>query len=180
MGSFTILVLVPRDATDVAAAVEYLLEPYYMWHQAPPHKHYIDSETVQSLAAQYGLPATDLGTIAAALREQYRSDDQWSDEEGLYFVTTANPQGKWEHWGFDPESDIWPASAIPSSMVFTGPKSKTVRNIHPTAVVTPDRQWHDLGDAAEPSTGQRMAVPQRAYDLISQHPTHLVVAVDCE
>src|SRR5260370_4361191 len=166
MDAFTTLVLVPDDTPDVTAAVRRLLDPYYLWHEAPPHKQYLDVPVLQSMAAQYGLPVTDLAALAAALRKQYGSD-QWSvDEEGPFSVTTQNPRGKYENWGFDPESDIWSVSSIPITMFFTGPQSTTLRCIHPTAVVTPDGRWHNLDAGGESTEAQQATIHKRASHLI--------------
>lgn len=175
---FPVLVLIPPNTTNVWETVERLLLPYFIeYGETMPRKEYMSTKAIENMAVRYHLRPTDLEKIAAKLRKEVGKDfkrhgltfECGVDEQGLFHISTANPQGKYDYWTIhDEERDVLPISALPEWLA-------------PEGIVTPDGQWHDIGDYGEsrPTEAYLTGVRQRARELLAGFPEYLVVWVDC-
>jgi hypothetical protein len=170
---FLTVVLFPQEEDPIYDALHHLLAPYYshLEPEGPLHKEYLDAQTIEKLAALYGVPPANLSAIAAKLRQEWDADGGVGvDEHGLYELTTLNPNRKLDYWTLhNVESDVWPVRAMP-------------RDLLPVAVVTPDGHWHDTGEEWRPgdlTASEKQAIGQRAYALFDLYPECLAVALDC-
>lgn len=163
---FEVVVLLPRDTPDVVAAVTDLMDPYNTEHEVPPYKKYLDdAEGVARLAGAFGLPSPDPEAVAAKIAAH--GDEAGVDDGGLYWVTTANPQGHWDGWMLhDLQEDVTPVSALPPAVDLWG-------------VVTPDGTWHDFENEWDWPEERKADSRRRARELIDQFPDHLAVMLDC-
>lgn len=162
---------VPHEEDTIYEALHHLLEPYYseLESEGLTHKEYYDARAIANLAARYCVWSSNLPKIAAKLRQDWGADCG-VDEQGLYYLTNLNPNRKVDYWTLrNVDTDVWLARTMP-------------RDLLPSAVVTPDGQWHDTGEKWSPrdlTASERQAVSQRAYALIDQHPECQAVALDC-
>jgi hypothetical protein len=162
---------VPPDEAPIYDALHHLLAPYYshLEPEGPMHKEYVDAQTIEKFAALYGVPPANLPEMAAKLRQEWGLDGG-VDEHGLYELTNLNPNRKLDRWTLhNVDTDVWPTRNMP-------------RDLLPTAVVTPDGQWHRTGEEWRPgdlTASERQAIGQRAYALIDQYPECQAVALEC-
>jgi hypothetical protein len=131
-----------------------------------PQKEYlVDAEGLARLAVAFGLPSPDPEAVAAALASQ--GEEAGVDEVGLYWVTTANPQGHWDGWMLhDLQDDVRPVPALPPDVDVWG-------------VVTPDGAWHDFEYGWDWPEEQKADSQRRARELTNRFPDHLAVMLDC-
>ena len=160
---------VPLEENAVFEALAHLLKPYYSELEGPKRKEYYDARGIRNLAARYWVRPSDLPKIAAKLRKEL-GGDYGVDERGLYYITNLNPNGKYDYWTLRSiEEDVWFVRDMP-------------RDRLPSAVVTPDGQWHDTGEekwGRDLTASERQAIGRRAYTLIDQYPDCRAVALDC-
>lgn len=174
MHFLTVVVLpqeVPHEEDTIYSTLDHLLDPYYseLEPDGPMHKEYYDAHAIANFAAHYCVRPSNLPKIAAKLRNEWGAD-YGVDEGGLYVLTNLNPNRKLDYWILHNfETDVRRARDMP-------------RDLLPSAVVTPDGQWHDMGEewsSRDLTASERQAVGQRAYALIDQYPESQTVALDC-
>lgn len=175
---FPVLVLIPRDTTDVWETVGRMLLPYFIeYGETAPRKEYVSAKAVENLAVRYHVRPTDVDKIAAKWKKDVQKSlkrhglefECGMDEQGLFHITTTNPQGKYDYWTIhDEEQDVWPVSVMPDRLA-------------PEGIVTPTGVWHDIGDYGEshPTEEYLAEVRQRARELLAGFAAYLVVQVDC-
>jgi hypothetical protein len=175
---FGAIVLIPQE-TDLAEdalmdAIEFLLEPYCAELEGPERKEYLSTETIEHLTRQFfWVQPKTLARLAAKLRKR------WGlhcgvDAGGLYHFTNLNPNSMYDYWtvvGLEGhvEDHVWRVPEMP-------------RDLSPSAVVTPDGQWHETGIekwAWDITKAEEQAIRQRVYALVDQYPNHLAVLIDC-
>lgn len=163
---FPVMVLVPKDTTLVLESVGRLMEPYNVARKAPPHKEYVPKDEIDYIIEVFGLEATDADAVLAELEE----DSGFSggiDEEGIYLMSTDNPEGHWDTWRIrDLREDVHHVADMP-------------RDHAPAAVVTPDGIWHDLDAALTSQEDVQASRWKQAEVLLAQYPAHLAVTVHC-
>lgn len=167
---FLTIVVVPDEASDVVAAVTGLMEPYNVERPVAARKAYVPQEELDYLVevyAPYGLKRDDVDAVVTQLEED--TGFACGHDEGRYWwMTTDNPQGKWDGWRLASlQDDSWPATAALPEQLF------------PSAIVTPDGMWHDLGARWDMNDEQAQALRGRAAELLAQYPSHLAVALHC-
>lgn len=167
---FLTLVVMPDETSDVVAAVTGLMEPYNVERPVAARKEYVPQEELDYLVevyAPYGLKRDDVDTVVTQLEE----DSGFTcghDDGGYWWMTTDNPQSKWDGWRLQSlQDDSWPATAALPEQLF------------PSAIVTPDGRWHDLGARWDMNDEQAQALRARAAELLARYPSHLAVALDC-
>ena len=169
---FLSVVLIPADTPlteeDVRDAVWRLLEPYYVERESLQHKEYFTAEEIRFIREQFWLPPKSLSKLAEKLRRRWDMDCG-VDEGGLYAITTLNPDGKYDWFTLLGLEFLWLASHMP-------------RDLQPSAVITPDGEWHDMEIENwdwQLTDYERAAIGARAYSVINQYPAQLAVIVDC-
>ncbi len=163
---FRVLVLIPKETTDIVATVTRLMEPYDFTRTAPPHNELVPEDEIHFMADAFGLAADDLEAIMAELHAD--SGFPCTIEDGkIYWMTTDNPQGRWDSWRLQRLQDsMWLAADVP-------------RNTAPVAVITPDGEWHDLGIWDNPMESEAIPYRERADEFLQRYPEYLAVVVDC-
>ncbi len=146
------------------AAVSQLMRPYDLALEVAPYKKYIDAEGIARLAAAFNLPSAEPPVLLARLAEY--DEEAGVDENGLYVITTLNPDGHWDSWTLrNLQDDVSPVTAL--SM-----------NIEAHAVITPDGQWHDFEPLWNSSEAQLAAKQKEARKLIMSFLTSIAVTLD--
>ena len=167
---FLTVVVVPAESPDAVAAITHLMEPYDVERAVAARKQYVPQEELDYLVevyGPYGLNRDDVDAVVAELEEDTGFVCGY-DEGGIWYLTTDNPQGKWDGWRLQRlPDDSWPATAA------------LPEHLHPAAIVTPDGVWHDLGARWDMSDEQAQALRARAAELLAQYPSHLAVALHC-
>lgn len=96
MSHFTVTVVVPKDRVGKEDYLDRVLAPYDENMEVPAVKTYLDDDDLKDMAEYYKLDVNDLDALAAKL-------ESWSgpggrDEQGLYSLSTRNPESKWDWW----------------------------------------------------------------------------------
>lgn len=161
---------VPLTEDAIWEAIIPLLEPYYIEREGPARKEYFSPKETENLRRKIRQPINSLPELAANLRQEWGLDCD-VDEGGLYQMTTRNPNGKYEWFALPGMEYIWSVSEIP-------------RDLQPSAVITPDGEWHETGigngkldDQLTESEGQDIRT--WAYAIIDNYPNCHAVMVDC-
>lgn len=167
---FLTIVVVPAESRDVVAVITRLMEPFDVELSVPARKEYVPQEELDYLIevyGPYGLARHDVDAVVTALEED-TGFVCGHDEGGIWYMTTNNPQGKWDGWRLRSlRDDSWPATAdLPE-------------HLYPAAILTPDGAWHDLGAQWAMSEEQADALRARAAEILAQYPSHLAVALHC-
>jgi hypothetical protein len=167
---FVTIVLVPAEGHDIVATVTRLMTPYDSERSVPARKEYVPQDELDYLLEvyePYGLRRDDVDAVVAALQED-TGFVCGHDEGGFWYMTTDNPQGKWNGWRLQSlQDDAWPATApLPEG-------------IYPAAVVTPDGAWLDMGARWEMTDEQQVVLRARIAELLAQYPAHLAVMLHC-
>ena len=155
MAHFKVLVLLPPDTSNIQEKVEDLLRPYYSELEVEPYKEYLDradvvkemerlatlpKDTLEQLAADWEISSDDLEELAKLNLDWYEDEVAGVDEYGSYRMTTFNPQGKWNWYSFIEAESRESATPIGyPCRVADWPE------VVPYALVSPDGQWHELG-----------------------------------
>lgn len=160
---------VPLEAAVLYAAIEQLIEPYDLNIEGPIRKEYYEAHAIENLAARYCVRKTNLPKIASKLRKDF-GVNCGVDEQGLYYFTNLNPAGKYDYWTLHPMAEHgWPVREMPQDLL-------------PSAVVTPDGQWHDMGEerwVRDLTAAEREAIRERVYALIDRYPDQRAIPLDC-
>ncbi len=159
--------LIPPDTlqADIVATVTRLMEPYDLAHEVAPYKDYIEAEGIARLASAFRLQAADPEALLARFADY--DEEAGIDENGLFVMTTLNPDGRWDGWTLRSLQDsVIPVQDLPANTV-----------AH--AVVTPDGQWHDFMPGWNWSETQVGAMSQEARDLIMGFAGYIAVMLDC-
>lgn len=166
---FGVVVLVSPDVTDIDAAVERALEPYWVERHEPPRKEYLSPAQRRDLAAIYRigwLRGWSARAFARALEKKVGAACG-VDENGLWWTSTANSRGRWDYWVIDrPEEHIRPVREAPEEW-------------SPTAVLTPDGRWHEFENRYGLPAAEQELRRAQAQALIHQYPEHLAALVHC-
>ena len=167
---FLTIVVVPAESRDAVATITRLMEPYDIERSVPARKEYVPHEVLDYLVevyGPYGLNRDDVDAVVAELQED-TGFVCGHDEGGFWWMTTDNPQGKWDGWRLQSlQDDSWPATA-------TLPE-----HVYPAAIVTPDGVWHELQARWDMSDEQAQVLRTRAAELLAQYPSHRAVVVHC-
>lgn len=159
---FSVLVLMSPDTNNIKAKVEEILQPYYSELEVEPYKEYLSeakiteeinylatlpAKEIEKLAADWEIPTHDLRTLA---KMELGDRLGWFEEEadgidsiGLYKMTTINPQGKWDYYRFIETEPLDSGTAITYPCIVAD-----LPEIVPYAIVTPNGEWHELGEVA--------------------------------
>lgn len=150
MTRFSVLVIVPLNTDDLKGKVESLMLPYYSYLKVKPYKIYLDKneleqevkrlnslpeEELTKLAEDCRLDKSDLESLALIELEWFDEMTDGVDENGPYKLIDINPQGKWDFYRIIDTKDF----KFPCRV-------DELPEILPYAVITPDGDWHELGE----------------------------------
>lgn len=172
---------IPITEEAILDEVARLLEPYYVEREGPLRKEYFTEEAIRNLSGQFQLQPKSLPKLAEELPRGW-SMDCHVDEGGLYYITTLNPDGKYDYFSLVRYEEISAHRVEAAVREHVWRTSEIPRDLLPAAVVTPDGQWHDTGIEKwgwQLTQHERDAIHTRASAIIFQYPNHLAVLVDC-
>jgi hypothetical protein len=148
MGHTPIIVLVPLSVQNIEEEVERILAPYSLDIEVEPYKVYFEKDEIEHMARVYKIES---------LEELVQYIEDWSgyssggiDEEGLYGVTTENPEGSWDYWQIGGRWDgcLKGENVLPLADLLT--LSKQDLKIIPFAVIEPNGEWHSTEATVSP------------------------------
>lgn len=166
---FGVVVLLPAGESDIDAAVERALEPYWSERQTPPRKEYLTRVQRRDLASRYRMGFLSRRTARQFARSlAVRANLACGvDEGGLWWMTVANLESRWDYWLIENARDhVRPVADVPGEW-------------SPTAVVTPDGSWHEFDNRRELPAAERELRREQAHALIRRYPDHLAALVHC-
>ncbi|MCA9363767.1 hypothetical protein KC727_00925 [Candidatus Kaiserbacteria bacterium] len=135
MSHFNVCILVNRenDESDhqLADKAADVMTKFDLNRDVPEYKRRFDADEVERISKHY--KTTDLQELATKL-EDWNGDAGGVDEEGLYALSTQNPDG---HFDYGNLVDLIPRNRW-EHMFLSGIEEKVCR-----AVVTPDGEWVD-------------------------------------
>lgn len=172
------LVLVPDSANDIEEEVAQLLLPYHI--QIEPYKVYLDNHTIQRMAEHY--KTENLEQLAQHVQTWFGYEGG-VDGEGLYKITTYNPEGHWDYWLI---GGLWDDGLkVKGKHVFRVQEFLAITNedpkLFPVALVAPDGTWHqdDQVGGVEITIEERQnAWQNQVISILQSHPDYLVVCCD--
>ncbi len=154
MAHSKVLVILPKDTSDVQEKVKELLSPYNSELEVKPYKEYLNQaiveievqrlstfsrENIDKLAAEYEVSSDDVESLAKINLDWYEENIVGVDEYGSYRMITIKPQGKWDLYNFI-EAECTESEAPINYPCLV----ENLSEIIPYAIVTPDGQWHDI------------------------------------
>lgn len=192
MHVFTI-VLIPADTQDIKAAVNALLERFSDEKRVEAYKGYVKGQKLQQMAEFYGLPETDLPALASHLKGYYGADEAGVDEGGLYYISTRNPQGRWDYWVIGGRWDgvIQGKSRNTKGRSNYGPEHEQLQynicpvrelpaDVLPEWILTPDGKWYEQEmRSLYPTPQENEAWRKVVQPLLEQYQDCFAVGVDC-
>ena len=183
------MVLVPADTQDIKAAVDALLERFNYERRVEPYKVRVEGQKLQAMAEFYGLPETDLPAFISRLKGYYGGVEEGGlDEGGLFYISTGNPQGRWDYWVIGGRWDG--VIQGKSCTVSVGPGEDELQyNICPVnelpddlgaaCVITPDGQLYEEEGWGNPTDESIGHWRKTLREVLDQYSDCLVVGVDC-
>ena len=154
---FSIVVLISDSDSKIAHKVSELLRPFDANLRVSPHKDYLESELLQEVSKRYKIQLNNNEHELAQKLEEWTGDTCGTDENGIYWLSTINPNGRWDGWIIhDLVEDVFTSDNIPNDLA-------------PSAILTSDGVWHDLEN--DNST--------ESIFLLTNTPYERAVIVDC-
>src|SRR5262249_37176096 len=95
---FTVVIVPGTTAPDqIEDTVSRLLAPYDENLRVHPHKVHLNHKSIERMASHYKKSPQDLTELARSIND-WTGDEGGVDEQGLYHLSTHNPQPKWDWW----------------------------------------------------------------------------------
>src|SRR5688572_3394375 len=69
------------------------LAPFSVHLEVEPYERFLSDEDIKSMANHYGVPSTDLATLATEMQD-WRNDEGFVRDGRLGYTSTYNPQGR--------------------------------------------------------------------------------------
>jgi hypothetical protein len=129
---------------------------------------------IQDMMRAYEIDNVEL--LVQHMEEWFGCDEAAIDEQGLYGISTKNPQGMWGYWVIR----SWIYYVIDKKFIFVDqdvfPVTEFIEiididkdpELSPMIVVEPDGKWHD----------QEGVDPVWQKEILNNYPDHLVVLCD--
>ena len=138
---FVLVVVIPSNEVDPETYVENLMAPYDQKKEVAEYKDYHDSKEIKFWMRSHGVSQKE------ALIENI--EDLYSDEKGLYSLSTFNQNGQWDYWVVEDKIHC----TTKMDIRFDNPKwyecsaqLADLKEISFSAILTPDGVWHDIED----------------------------------
>lgn len=198
MTQFFTVVIVPGTTPpeQIHEAVTRLLAPYDENLSVPPYKVYLHREDLGRMASHSNTSPQDLAKLASHMDDWGAGCEGGADEQGLYQLSTSNPQAKWDWWEIGGRWNGEVRAARRSDETgfnFGDDYHQLAENMLPVkqlhheltcfAVVTPDGAWHQKGEmgwwAMVNNEKGNEEWQKEAIQMLQQHQEDLLVGVDC-
>ena len=89
-----VYVFIPAEG-DLDSEVAKALEPFDEENTVAAYKVYLTPEEIEAMAERLDLKSTELAKLATRMKRR-RGLPGGVDDRGLFFISNANPQGKWD------------------------------------------------------------------------------------
>jgi len=170
------------ETNSIEAAVDRALAPFDESRLVPPWKNHLHAGEIADMAANFGVPPDDLGTLAARMPE-WAACAGGIDRRGLYALRITNPRGRWDWYTIGGRwQRLPPGNRIRASELLHSPR---LEELLPHDFVTPDGRWHSRERPVRKPDGnlgfrrRRPALWLAEFRAaLASHPEHLVVFVD--
>ena len=137
MSYFNVCVLLPRNGStpkQMEDKASDMLAKFDINKEVEPYKTYVEAKEIQRMAEHFGIDSTNLSALAEKYVE-WNGEKGGVDENGLYVISTKNPEGYVDSWSVFTE--VKPEDR--GRLLFgQDGEVKVVR-----ALVTPDGKWID-------------------------------------
>lgn len=153
MHSFSIVIL-PANVISIREFIKQILAPFYMELEVEPYKEFFTKEYTYDVARQRGA-GTNLELIDEILREKEK--DMGVENGLIYWMTTYNPNSKWDYWkiGGNYDKAIYELKTSLNLKQIgndedicnnTCPVSLIPKDCIPYSIVTPNGDWYSEAD----------------------------------
>lgn len=197
MSHSVVCVILPRGTPNskIGRKVAALLAPYDENKEVEPYKKYPKKDEIETMAEHYKLKPTNLEGLAKRM-EGWSGHKGGVDKKGLFYVTTYNPDSKWDWWRVGGRWDgaiVGDYESSEGGFNFGAQHEGVVHNsclvrdiakdFVPFAIVTPEGEWVERGRmgwwgmVAGEKSGKEWGKAVRA--IFKKYPSHTIVAVDC-
>jgi hypothetical protein len=197
MSHFFTVVIVPGTTPpdQIEETVARLLAPYDEDIAVAPYRVYLDRERIERMANHYQTSPDNLTELARHMRDWCGSGGG-VDEQGLYRLSTYNPQSKWDWWviGGRWNGEVRSAPGndetgfnfgreyhqLPENML---PVKELQAPLSCFALVTPDGEWHERGEMGwfgmVANEKEQDDWEREVADILQKHQEDILVGVDC-
>jgi hypothetical protein len=171
--------------TDTDIGILRALAPFDEDHEVLPYRIHLSRADVHRMAAHYGIAAADLHGLSEKMGDWTRRAGG-VDAEGLYYLATHNPAGRWDwyevggRWdGYLHGTNVMPAGRLS--------QDKCLRKHLPFFLLNPAGEWiareqlYVVGPGVRGVQVDRMtdaAWLRRVREQLERWPEHQVVCVD--
>jgi hypothetical protein len=167
---FFTIVLVSPETRDIEQEVARLMEPYELNLPVQPYKEAVPQEEIDFLADCFDLDPNNLEVMLAEVRNE-TGFECWIEDGALYWMTTDNPKGRWDSYRiWTVQDSIWPVPDTPEDFA-------------PSAAITSDGVWPDLGyEFIRPDDERNASFVQsrrEAQEFIAHYPASQLVVLAC-
>lgn len=177
MSHFSACVLVKKNGSSperMAEEADALLSRFDINKETAPYKRRLEEEEIRRIAEHYGIDPADPREIAAKL-ESWNGDKGGVDEQGVYELSTKNPDGHIDSWSI--AAEIGPEEC---ERLLTG-QSGEEESIK--VVVTPDGRWLDgpwvYGKPNEEQAAALKEWDKKITSVLQENPDAAFFIADC-
>lgn len=126
---------------DPEDAVEAALTPFNEQNDVEPYRVYLSHDEVVRMAARFGLVPADLHALALKMPE-WTGCRGGVDREGLYYLSSCNPDGRWDWYEIGGRWDGYiPRSRNNTIIAGTLARSASLSRCLPCFLLTPEGDW---------------------------------------
>jgi hypothetical protein len=171
--------------THIGSSVETALAPFDEAREVEPSRFHLPHHELVMMAKHFGIPASHVHELSERM-EDWNDRSGGVDREGLYYLSTCNPDGRWDWYeiGGRWEGRFGGRNEIKASDLADAPN---LAELLPYFLVTPQGEWleherHYVVHANELTlTRESMDEKQRLAQVrrtLLRWPDHTVVCVD--
>lgn len=172
--------------TDTEFAVFEALAPFDEQLKVAPFRDHLDLTEVRMMAKHYSLDSANLHELATHMND-WRGRTGGVDREGLYSLSTGNPDGRWDWYEIGGRWNRYiPHSRSNTITAVTLARAEYLGRCLPYFIVTPDGEWLEREryyTSSDLKSVKKEALEEDAWlrivrDTLLRWPKHRVVCVD--
>lgn len=184
MHSFVFVMIGPK--TEIDNGVARALAPFDEELSVESYRVHLDHPQVQMMAKHYGIEPANLNQLAKQMKD-WTFQDGGIDREGLYYLSTSNPDGRWDWYEIGGRWDGYvPYSQLNAIRAGTLAKATYLKKCLPSFVLTPDGEWLEYERfyfSSDWKESQKESLDDVTWlsivrEVLSKWPNHRVVCVD--
>ncbi|GCE09511.1 hypothetical protein KDAU_68400 [Dictyobacter aurantiacus] len=189
-------VIVPESTTfeKIEDTVKRQLEPFGDYWEVAPYKVYLSKDNIRDIIEEHNLSPEKRENI---VQVKWWGHSLAIDEQGIYYMSTYNPQAKWDDWwciggrwngvvskmsrhNSGQSSNIEPEHcSLHENMI----RIEQIENIPQFfALLTPDLHWYEIGTEGVKLEYSEQEVSMwqiKAQQILAEHRNDILVGVDC-